>query len=127
MMMMNIISSNRRVVTGSFNRLLMSTTVKFQPSYGLFVDGKLVHPEGCKYFDVKSPANLQYLSKVVSASPADVNNAVEVAQKAFDSGVWSRMDVRERSKILYKIADNLRANIPRLAEMEVEQTGRAVR
>ena len=37
------------------------------------------------------------------------------------------MDVRERAKVLFNIAGNLRTNIPRLAEMEVEQTGRAVR
>ena len=43
------------------------------------------------------------------------------------SGVWSRADVRERAKVLNNIAAILRENIPRLAEMEVYQTGRAIK
>lgn len=42
-------------------------------------------------------------------------------------GIWSKSDVRDRSKVLFKIADNLRQQIPRLAEMEVQQTGRPVK
>ena len=53
--------------------------------------------------------------------------AVNIAQDTFESGVWSRADVRQRAEVLNKIAANLRLNISRLAKMEVHQTGRAIR
>lgn len=62
-----------------------------------------------------------------SADAEYVDYAVSVAQKTFESGVWSRCDVRERANVLNKIAAKLRENIPRLAKMEVAQTGRAIR
>lgn len=56
-----------------------------------------------------------------------VAEAVELANRTYESGVWSNMDIRARAKVLNKIAEGLREEIPRLALMEVYQTGRAVR
>lgn len=96
-------------------------------TYGLFINGKEVFPPSCTYFDVENPATGETVLRAVQASAGDVNTAIHSAQDAYLSGVWSRADVRDRSKVLYKMADNLRSNIPRLAELEVAQTGRAVR
>ena len=102
-------------------------SIHFKPSYGLFVNGKEVFPEHKTLFPVESPATRQFLANVSSANSNDVNEAIEVAEKVFQAGTWSKLDVRERAKVLNKIAENLRNDIGRLAEMEVAQTGRAVR
>lgn len=99
----------------------------FRDVYGLFVNGKEIIPSQAQTFDVRSPATDTFITKVVSATKDDVDSAAICAQEAFVSGKWSRLDVRERSKVLYQIAANLRSNIPRLADMEVAQTGRPVR
>jgi hypothetical protein len=99
----------------------------FRDVYGLFVNGKEIIPQNAKTFDVMAPATDTFLSKVVSATQTDVESAANHAQEAYMSGTWSRLDVRDRSRVLFKIAENLRANIPRLADMEVAQTGRPVR
>lgn len=91
------------------------------------MNGKEVFPTDAKYFDVLAPATSLKLTTVAAFSKADVNSAIEVAHNTYESGVWSRADVRDRAKILNKIAENLRNDIPRLADMEVAQTGRAVR
>ena len=52
---------------------------------------------------------------------------MNVANDTYNSGVWSRSDVRQRATVLNKIAVKLRENIPRLAKLEVAQTGRAIR
>lgn len=65
--------------------------------------------------------------RVVAADESMVSDAVELANRTYESGVWSNMDIRARAKILNKIAEALREEIPRLALMEVYQTGRAVR
>lgn len=78
-------------------------------------------------FDVKSPATQDHLCKVFSVDASYANKVVSIAQSNFESGVWSRCDVRVRANILNTIAKNLRENIPRLASLEVAQTGRAIR
>ncbi len=91
------------------------------------MNGKEVFPVDAKYFDVHAPATNLKLCSVVAFSKQDVNFATEIAHNTFESGIWSKIDVRERAKVLNKIAENLRNDIPRLADMEVAQTGRAVR
>ena len=99
----------------------------FKEKYGGFVNGKEVFPTNSKYFDVHAPATGVKLCSVAAYDKLSVNDAIDIAHKTHESGVWARADVRDRAKVLNKMAENLRANIPRLADMEVAQTGRAVR
>lgn len=99
----------------------------FKDKYGGFVNGKEVFPANAQFFDVLAPATSLKLTSVAAFNKSDVNSAIEVAHSTYECGVWSRADVRDRAKILNKIAENLRKDIPRLADMEVAQTGRAVR
>lgn len=96
-------------------------------SYGIYVNGEFVFPKNTGYFDVISPQSQSYLTKVASATSQDVDNAAEIAQNAYQSGIWSKSDVRHRAKVLNNIADVLRKEIPRLADLEVAQTGRPIR
>lgn len=57
----------------------------------------------------------------------DVNTAVEVAQAAFKSGVWSKAPRQTRADVLEKAAELLAAKLEELIVLEVEQTGRAIR
>lgn len=111
-------------------RALSSTTrhrVPFKDVYGCFVNGKDVLTSSSPAFSVENPATSEHLCSVVSADAKIVNDACSLAHAVFEGGEWSRSDVRHRAKVLQKIADELRNEIPRLAEMEVAQTGRAVR
>ena len=104
-----------------------SSAAVFSPSYGCYVNGKDVQSSSLPAFEVENPATGAILCSVTSADAKLVDGACEAAHNAFESGVWSRSDVRHRAKVLQKIADDLRNEIPRLAELEVAQTGRAVR
>lgn len=99
----------------------------FVEEYGYFANGKYCSSPTNNSFNVLAPATGETICRVANLNAKEVNNVIEVAQTTFESGIWSRSDVRERAKVLNKIAENLRLNIPRLAEMEVLQTGRAVR
>jgi len=104
-----------------------SLSSSFRELYGPYVNGQYHFPENLKSFAVKSPATQQHLCSVASADSAYVDHAVSIAHETFLSGKWSRSDVRYRAEILNRIAVELRKNIPRLAAMEVSQTGRAIR
>ncbi|KAK4496097.1 hypothetical protein PRZ48_012076 [Zasmidium cellare] len=62
-----------------------------------------------------------------AASEDDVARTVQLAQDAFKSGVWSKLDRHKRADTLEAIATLLQANLPALIDLEVQQTGRAIR
>ena len=66
------------------------------------------------------------IHRVVSASTDDVKSAIDNAQQAFESGIWSRSPALLRSRVLSKLARKLEESIPDLAKMETMQTGRAI-
>lgn len=108
-------------------RMAIRKLSAFKSQYGAYVNGNYLKPSNCDTFSVNNPATSEHITNVVITDQATVDYAIDIAQKSYESGVWSRADVRNRAKILTTIAENLRKDIPRLAEMEVEQTGRAVR
>lgn len=62
-----------------------------------------------------------------AASTEDVDETVQLAQKVFKSGVWSKAPRQIRADTLDRIADVLQGNLSTLIELEVRQTGRAIR
>lgn len=67
------------------------------------------------------------LLRCQTASDSDVQSAVEVAQAAFESDVWSRCSRHQRADVLDKAATLLTAKLKELIPLEVEQTGRVIR
>ncbi len=103
------------------------SVVTFKESpYGSFIDGK-EYLTGGTTFDVENPATGEIICKVEAANTDITDHAIHVAHRTYQSGVWSKADVRERSKVLQQISVDLRSRINELAELEVVQTGRAVR
>lgn len=90
----------------------------FRPSYGAFIDGEEISGEN--FFEVSAPATAEHLCRVLSAESEVVDKAVKSCHKSFQSGVWSRADVRVRAKVLQLIADNLRKEIPKLAKYSLQ-------
>lgn len=56
------------------------------------------------------PATGEYISQFPIAGSADVDEAVRAARRAFDAGDWSRGRAGERTKILNRYAERLRAH-----------------
>ncbi|PPQ77404.1 hypothetical protein CVT25_010986, partial [Psilocybe cyanescens] len=76
---------------------------------------------------VINPATGEGIATVVSSSSQLVEDTISEAQKAFDSGIWSKASPLSRSKVLSKLARLLEAKIPELARLETTQTGRTIR
>lgn len=67
------------------------------------------------------------LPSVAAASEDDVYRTVRDAHDVFQMGSWSKMPIIERSGTLNILARDLEEEIPNLARMESEQTGRTIR
>jgi acyl-CoA reductase-like NAD-dependent aldehyde dehydrogenase len=76
--------------------------------------------------DVVAPATGCKLTDVARATVADVDAAVAAARAAFDSGVWSGLSGRERSRVLLKVHDLIRARTEELAFAESQDVGKPI-
>ena len=93
----------------------------------LFIGGRFVDAADGRTFENQNPATGETIARVAEASHADVDRAVKAARAAFDSGVWSRMPVAERSKRLRQVADILESHKDELARLESIDTGKPIR
>lgn len=92
----------------------------------LFINGTWMESTEGKTFDVKNPANGEYLATVNEAGKQDVDAAVQAAREAFDNGPWSKMSAAERSRLIYKLADLMEENKEELAQIDTLDNGKPI-
>jgi acyl-CoA reductase-like NAD-dependent aldehyde dehydrogenase len=88
-----------------------------------FIGGRWEKPSTQGKLDVVSPVTEQVVMRFAEASPADVDQAVAAARKAFDTGPWPRMSTQERGQALLKVAQLLKQRLPELATTWTTQVG----
>ena len=93
----------------------------------LLIGGTWRAGEGDKTFDIVEPATSEVMARAAVASPADVDRAVIAARAAFERGTWSEAPASARAKVLYKIAELIRADVDRLATLEARNAGKPIR
>lgn len=85
--------------------------------YRNFIDG--VFTEAEEFFIVENPANQNLLAYVPQSNAAEVNRAIEAANRAQIE--WAKKPAIERAKCLNEIADKIRQNAKKLAEIIVQE------
>jgi aldehyde dehydrogenase (NAD+) len=93
----------------------------------MLIDGKWVDSVEGKRFATLNPATEEVIAEVPMGTKKDVDLAVSAAIRAFQDGPWSRMDARERGRLLYRLADLLEENIDELAALETLDNGKPIR
>jgi betaine-aldehyde dehydrogenase len=88
----------------------------------LYIGGRYVAASSGASFETINPANGEVLANVQRASKEDVDQAV--ASAAAGQKVWAAMTAMQRSRILRKAVDILRARNDELAELETLDTGK---
>ncbi len=88
----------------------------------LWIDGRYVASSRGATFDTINPANGQVLAQVHEAGEAEVEQAVQAAQRA--QQVWAAMPAMARSRILRRAVDILRERNDELAALETLDTGK---
>lgn len=98
---------------------------KLKESYQLFINGRWKDASDGAVFDVFSPSDGEKLAQCAQATNADVDEAVETAEKTFVQ--WKKTSPPERAAVLYKIADIIDANRETLATIETMDNGKPIR
>ena len=92
----------------------------------LLVDGKFAPAASGETFATAGPIDFSVLANVAKAGVADVDRAVAAARRAFDAGKWSGMQPFARGKVLRAIADGIRRDAARIADIETRNGGKTI-
>src|ERR1700682_3682377 len=105
----------------------MSSSVKtVVRAYQNYINGQWVNSASGEMFPVYDPSTEELIAPVASGTAADVDLAVKAARAAFDSGPWPLTSAAERGRLLYKLAEKIRANAAQLAELECRNSGKPI-
>ena len=95
--------------------------------YQMFIDGTFVDAETGETRPTFNPATEGAIALVPVGTRNDAKKAIEAARRSFDSGVWSRMKVKERAQILMKVAEKLAERQAEIATIESMDSGATIR
>lgn len=91
-----------------------------------FIGGDFVPAMSGKTIASISPITGEEITEYASCDKEDVDKAVSIAKKTFESGVWSKMHPTERKKVLLKYADIIEKHTLELAVLESLDSGKPV-
>ena len=93
----------------------------------LLIDGQWVDSASGKTFATINPATEEVIAQVAEGDREDIDRAVRAARQAFESGPWSRMDARDRGRLMYRLADRIEEELEELAALESLDNGKPIR
>src|SRR5579871_585963 len=92
----------------------------------MLIAGQRVESQRGAWLPVYNPSTEEIFAEVPDADAGDVGKAVDAASAAFESGPWPQTTAQERGRLLFKLADRLRANAGKLAELEAINCGKPI-
>ncbi|MCC7233606.1 MAG: CoA-acylating methylmalonate-semialdehyde dehydrogenase [Bacteroidia bacterium] len=101
----------------------MSTTTHKYPDVKNYIAGTFIR-NGHKSLEVFSPLDGKVISTVPLSDAADLNAAVQSAQKAFEG--WSSIPVKERVQVFYRYKTLMEKHLKDLAKIVHEENGKTM-
>ena len=95
-------------------------------THQLYINGEFVAPQSSATIDVMDPATSEVIARVPDANTGDVDRAVRAARAAFDEGPWKEATAQDRGRVLFKLAEIVRARADELAEIETRNSGKPI-
>lgn len=95
--------------------------------YQMLVDGVWRDASEKATFDSINPATSQPWARVPVASEQDIDDAVQAARRAFETGPWAASSPLQRATLLRKLGDLISDKADELARVQVLENGRLIR
>src|ERR1700759_4401023 len=92
----------------------------------MLINGELAESSSANRIPVYDPSTEEVIAEVPDATTAEVDKAIAAARYAFDEGGWPQTTAQERGRILFRIADKIRAEAAVLAELESRNSGKPI-
>ena len=93
--------------------------------FGLLIDNAWVEPSGGAYLPTHNPATGDKLADFADGAPADVDQAVRAARRAFET--WSKAPGHVRARHLYALARAVQRHARLFAVLEALDNGKSIR
>jgi aminomuconate-semialdehyde/2-hydroxymuconate-6-semialdehyde dehydrogenase len=90
-----------------------------------WIDGEAREAASGRWLEVFDPATARPFAEVARGNAADIEGAIEAAQRAFPA--WSALPTTERARWLEKLADALEARLEDFAHAESRDGGKPIR
>src|SRR5436190_6284388 len=90
----------------------------------LFIDGKFVAGAGKRIAQI-DPTTEEVFCEVEGASAADIDRAVNSAQRTFES-TWRDLAPGKRADVLFKVAHSIRQHAETIAQLESRNIGKPI-
>ena len=94
---------------------------------GLWLDGHSVPAESGGVFPVLDPATAEVIGHAMRGTAADIDRAVESAQRAFHDSGWRRMEPFQRGRLLWAWARKVEEQQEELAGLLTLENGKPIR
>ncbi|MCF6138476.1 CoA-acylating methylmalonate-semialdehyde dehydrogenase [Pseudalkalibacillus berkeleyi] len=88
-----------------------------------YINGKWVASSGSEMMEVPNPATGERLARVPISNKKDLDDAVKVANEAFQT--WKNVPVPKRARVMYKFHYLLNEHHEELAKLIVQENGKA--
>lgn len=95
--------------------------------YDHFINGQYVAPVEGAYFESTNPATLETLYFAARGTAADVDAAVQAADRAFHDPRWRDLSPTKRGHLLRRLGDLVGQHAEELARMESQDNGKLLR
>ena len=91
----------------------------------LYIGGRWVAPASNRLLDIRSPHDFRLLGRSVQATTSDVDQAVTVARRAFDSGPWPTLTPGERQEFIQRLDAARAVRAEEIADLASAEGGAA--
>lgn len=95
--------------------------------YRMFIDGQWLEAADGETRDSIDPFAGKPWTTTPAATHADLDRAVAAAREAFDVGPWGKFTGAERARHMHTLAELIRRDATRLAEIETRDNGKLLR
>ncbi|PJF19107.1 Methylmalonate-semialdehyde dehydrogenase (Acylating) [Paramicrosporidium saccamoebae] len=113
------LSKLRALVPYHLSQLRAYSSAKRVP---LFINGQFLQSQTQEWIPVHNPATQEVLSLVPQTTPAELQQAAEAAQKAFES--WRKTSVVTRQTAMFKLQQLVKREMDRIAANITEELGK---
>jgi len=93
---------------------------------GPVVDGRQLGQAGGATVDVTNPATGEVIAQAICCDAAAVGRIVESSDRAYCSAEWRGLAPSDRGVLLGKLADAVEADVEKLVELELLDTGKPI-
>lgn len=91
----------------------------------MIIGGKKTDSSDGKVIEIRNPITTELIDTVPNATKEDIDKCVTIAQKG--KRIWADTPLHERSRILFKFADVLKAHTEELGALQCKESGKSVK